>query len=586
MLTVERSREDLLREAADHQSRGDLAGAGQRWQSVLARFPDDPTANRALGRLAIRAGQVEAARRHLETAAMGLPGDAAALVDWAQATFLSGDAGEAEALLRVALRLAPDLVPAQRGLLSLLQTSGRLVEAAEAAQRLGELVPEDEELRAVLIRLQLERGDDPPAGCPQPPAGVMHRMGRHLERLGRLTEAVDCCVSALRREPDRADTLVALALLHQRRGDPAAAVACHRRLLAADPAHAPSWSNLGNALEELGRFDEALDAYGEAVRLEPAKALVRMNRAMLLLKLGRWREGWEEYEWRWRVDGAKPPPGLAPSWDGSPVGRRRLLLVAEQGMGDTIQMLRYLPPVAATADRSAGGEVCLMVPPSLQRLLARFPGVTTLDPAQPLPPFDAEAPLLSLPRLLGTEPGSVPAMPAPEAFAAAPGSGAAAWVRNGAGLRVGLAWAGNPGHVNDRRRSAPLSLLEPILSVPGCGLYSLQKGGRAADADRFADRLTRLDHHLGDMADTAAVIRALDMVISVDTGVAHLAAALGKPTWLLLPFAGEWRWLAEGEATPWYPSMRLFRQARRNDWPELAARVAGALARHAGAGTS
>ncbi len=321
----------------------------------------------------------------------------------------------------------------------------------------------------------------------------------------------------------------------------------------------------GMALHEAGRPEDALAAFTAAVALVPDDARARSYRGFMLLLLGRWDESWRDYAWRVRLGGRLLP---GPLWDGSPLAGRTILLEAEQGLGDTLMMLRYVPLVAA-----AGGQVALAVPATFHRLLRGFPGIARIYGPGDYLEYEVHLPLFDLPRLFGTTPWTVPPPVSP--LAPAPETEAARRIAAAPERKFGLVWAGNPAHPNDQRRSAPLAALRPIVDAAGWRCFSLQQGAareQASGDDRIVDLGT-----FADLAETAAAIAALDLVITVDTGVAHLAGTMGKRCFLMLPFAGDWRWLTDRRDTPWYPSVTLFRQERPGDWHGLAHRLASAL---------
>jgi hypothetical protein len=297
---------------------------------------------------------------------------------------------------------------------------------------------------------------------------------------------------------------------------------------------------------------------------------------------GDFEHGWPEYEWRWKTRdfSSGRRPFTQPQWDGGSLNGRTILLHAEQGLGDTLQFIRYAPLVA-----EAAGNIVVECPAPLKRLLRHsLRQVPVLSKGEPLPPFDIHCPMLSLPLACRTTLANIPRQ---VPYLNADSELAAHWqgklVSQRELLKVGLAWAGNKAHKNDRHRSIELSTLAPLGEVPHVSFISLQKGEPAKQATRAPAGITLFDwsNELGDFADTATLIANLDLIISVDTAVAHLAGAMGKPVWTLLPFVPDWRWLLEREDSPWYPTMRLFRQSAPGDWSGVITRVVGALLRFA-----
>jgi len=365
----------------------------------------------------------------------------------------------------------------------------------------------------------------------------------------------------------------------------AGATASFRHAVARDPAAAASWSNLGMMLKMQHRFDEALAAHDTAVSLAPNNARLRVNRAVTQLTAGDWTSAWQDYEGRFDVAGsmaidrARMLPALRP---GDGLAGTTVLALHEEGFGDTLQFSRYLPLLA-----ERGARVIACVPPALARLIQRLPGVAAVtSDAQALPPHDFVCPMFSLPRVFGTTVRSIPpAVPArPDQLEVLQ------WDRQlpDHGLRVGLVWAGQarpsaPGfRVLDRRRSAGLAALAPLASVPGVCWISLQAGPPARQATSTAMpigmALSDPMPAVRDFADTAAIVQNLDVVVSVDTAVVHLAGMLGKPVFLLDRFDGCWRWLTGRRDSPWYPDLTIFRQPAPNDWATPVAQAAEALA--------
>ena len=340
-----------------------------------------------------------------------------------------------------------------------------------------------------------------------------------------------------------------------------------QRAVTADPAYYQAWNNLGNLVRDAGRPEAALAHYDKAIELAPDDPEPHINRATALLVAGRFDEGWPEYRWRLRRPGADRA-FARPQWDGAPLDGRRILVHAEQGLGDTIQFARFLPMVAAR-----GGRILFECQAALKPLLeSQVAADRVIARGERLPDFAEHFPLVDLPGLFGTGLDSIPAA---RAYLEAP---AAVLPRDAGGRRIGLVWAGNPRHWNDANRSCRLADLAPLLEVDGAAFLSLQKGVGAAELAAYRGRVTDLGSGLRDLAEAAAQVAALDLVITVDTVIAHLAGALGKPVWVMLPHAPDWRWLLDREDSPWYPTARLFRQPEPGDWASVVARIGTELA--------
>jgi tetratricopeptide (TPR) repeat protein len=431
-------------------------------------------------------------------------------------------------------------------LCEMCRVAGRLDEALEAGHRALAIEP----------------------GLPQ----ALNSLGIvHFDR-GEYADAADCYRRALAQAPDlaQAHSNLANALRRLRRLDEA--VASYRRAIQIDPDFADAWSNLGSALNVLGRREEALDAYRMCVAKDPLNGNGQTGLAMQMLLRGDFAQGWCAYEWRWRSSDLAGTAPRGPLWQGDELAGRRLVVHAEQGLGDTIQLARYAQLLAR-----AGANLTLVAPRPLVRLLsASLGGVKVVGDDEPAPDGRLHCPLFTLPLAMATGETTVPA---PVGYLRAPRAEAAKWAaRLGAGgsLRVGIAWAGNPKHDNDDNRSIAPAELAPLLAVDGVRWVSLQvgpAGPRGAAPPGCIDAAA----HIDDFLDTAAAITALDLVISIDSAVAHLAGAVGVPTWVLLPVGCDWRWRLEGEASAWYPTMRLFRQRTYGDWAPVAAQAAQAL---------
>lgn len=396
-------------------------------------------------------------------------------------------------------------------------------------------------------------------------------MGHVLSDLGRPQEAASAYSEALRLKPDLRDghNDMALALREANRLEEAAeAMSVALRQAPGDPLLA---GNLAGILKDLGRLDAAEALYREILRRQPEDAAAHFNLGVSLLTAGRFADGWREWEWRFRAEPATQRAFAQPRWQGEPLNGRTLLIYAEQGMGDMLQFCRIVPMAAR------GGRVVLEMHAPLVRLLAQLPGAEgVVALGGTLPAFDVQCPMMSLPHVLGMAneqdiPAEIPYLRADPVLAER-------WRgRTGAlgGLRVGLVWAGNPERLRmDRRRSISLDRLGPLFDVPGVTFVSLQKGAGGTPGVPMVD----WTGELGDFADTAALVETLDLVIGVDTAVVHLAGAMGKPVWLLNRFDTCWRWLRDRDDSPWYPTLRQFRQASPGDWEGVVGRVRDALA--------
>ena len=402
--------------------------------------------------------------------------------------------------------------------------------------------------------------------------------GNILRDMGRFDEALAAYDQAIALDPSCADA-------HGNRGAalhelerPGEALPSIEKALLLRPDHAPSYNNQGLVLGALWRFEEALASYDCAMRLDPGYADAAWNKALLALLLGRFAEGWALYERRKRMNGyLAPTTGDRPSWTGAEdVSGKTVFLHWEQGIGDTLQFCRFAPRV-----RERGARVVMSVQASLLRLLRQFePGIELIGPAQAPAQFDYHCSLMSLPLALNV---TLDTLASPDSYLAVDPALEAVWrarLPRGERPRIGLAWSGNRAHRDDSRRSAPLGELRPLLSAD-VEWICLQTEFRDGDATvmREFSVFAPDKEALTDFADTAAIISQLDLVISVDTSVAHLAGGLGRPVWILLPHMPDFRWLLERDDSPWYPSARLLRQPRPGDWPSVIARARSELDR-------
>jgi len=490
---------------------------------------------------------------------LGAPDDTRAALVLALALAAQGMAAKTAPLLQWLARSRPDCVHPCRDLQALLPDQPALVEAQIAACRA--LDPTDMRLALAYADFLQER-DRP---------GVAAVVLTEMLLSGQLQQA----------EYATAQNLLGIALCDL--GEPASAIAAFRSAVRRAPQAAAAWANLGLALRNEGRFVEALAAYDKALALRPGDSRIRVNRAVALLAAGRMAEAWHDFECRQHLSGAPlmAPERLLPALDPGPdLTGRTVLVIHEEGFGDTLQFARYLPLLAAR-----GARVLAWVPTELARLLSAAPGIASLVPPDAPPPaHDWHCPFSSLPRAFNT---TVTAIPAAIPYLKADPALVSAWASRlpHDGLRVGLVWAGQarpwlPGfNALDRRRSTTLATLAPLGGIPGVRLVTLQKGPAADQARTAPPGLVLADPmtDVADFADTAAIIANLDLVISVDTAVVHLAGALGRPVFLLDRYDSCWRWLYGRADSPWYPTLRIFRQTRPGQWAPVIAAVADAV---------
>jgi Flp pilus assembly protein TadD len=381
-------------------------------------------------------------------------------------------------------------------------------------------------------------------------------------------------IGAIPKEPEFRNNLGLAYAAADREAD---ALAQYHTALELRPDYAVAWNNLGLTLQAINDIAGATAAFRRAIVCKPDFAQAHWNLALVLLLNGSFEEGWAEYDWRLALPelGKGRHPYAGPAWDGRPMHGKTLLLYAEQGLGDALQFARYATPIA-----ESGTRVVIHCPEPLHALLASVRGVDLVVAGDaPLPSYDAHVALLSVPRARRTTPATIPAAvpyvrAADERRAEARANLAARSER----LKIGIAWAGSKAHTNDRNRSAQLALLAPVFGVADIAWFSLQQGEAAAQigATPEAEHLVSLASG-ATLDDTAALIAELDLVISVDTVIVHLAGALARPCWALLPFAPDWRWMLARDDSPWYPTMRLFRQPRPRDWASVVTRVVAEL---------
>lgn len=583
---------DLFAAAVAHPDAGRTADALAGYRAVLEQDPRHGEALQRLGILHLQAGDYAAALPVLERAAQAEPDRAVHHSNLASALRRLGRLPEALNACVQALRLSPDFTDAHVNLVNILDQMQRYGDAVTAQKQLITLRPFQGELRLQLARLLIldNRAEEAVEALydllAMQPLSVhaYTNLGVALRRLGRLDDATTAYRTALGFAPDDTGLLSNLGIVLQDQFLYPEAMDCFQRALVRQPDSATTHLNLSVAYREEMRIAESVESARAAVRYDPTLAAAHTALAVSLLMQGKYEEGLAEYEWRSRMADFPSPQRdfTSPVWDGSGGPGRTLLVHDEQGVGDALQFVRYLPVL-----KERGFTVILECNGQLVRLLGRMPGVDqVIGRFQPPPPHDAHVSLLSLPHLMGARIDNVPAnVPylATEPELQAQWAGRLSGV---AGLKVGLVWAGNPEFKADHLRSPGLRSFRPLLDLPGISFFGLQKGPGRKDLDMIGPlpaRFTDLGPEITDFADTAAIMANLDLIITSCTGPAHVAGGLGRPTWTVLPFSPDWRWLAVGEDTFWYPTMRLFRQDARGDWAPVISRVADALAAKASA---
>jgi tetratricopeptide (TPR) repeat protein len=545
------SAEALHRSGLDALTNGDYPMAVDQLTRAVDTRPEDPGWLNHLGVALSAAGRHAEAAAALRRALAAAPGNPAILGNLGLALRGCGFHAKAVDCFMEAIHLTPQDADPHFNLGSLFADMGRLSAA-------------EHHLRQAL-RLRPDFGK------------AFNNLGNVLRAAGRVGEAVENFRHAVRNMPDSVGAMNNLGNALRAAGQFADAESMYRRALAVQPDSADTWCNLGNVQRDARRYEEALASYARAVELNPGFAEVRFNRAWIHLLKGLFESGWEEYEWRLQRRAWKA--GCAgrlclPAWDGSPFKGRCLLVYDEQGLGDTIQFARYIPMAKAL-----GGTLVFETRDCLLPLFGSLRGADRLVARQsryrPAVEADVYAPLLSLPRLFQTRPDTIP-WDGP--YLQAEPAAVRRWRHRfkNASYRIGVAWSGSN---VDPLRACPSTLFEAIARFPGVTLYGLQKEGLPSDPGPDPIGIVHLGPSLADFGETAAAVSHLDLVVSVDTAVAHLAGAMGKPTWVLLPFTADWRWLEDRPDSPWYPSMRLFRQRTWGDWSEVMRNVADALDR-------
>jgi len=564
---------------------GNLEASSVLLSRCLALQPDFAPAVQTLGSVLLSQRKHEQAAAVLEQARSLSPASAAIHFDLGVAYLALNRVESAAECYRTAIILQPDFADAHNNLGTLLVKQGRLDDAVGAfeqalrasarharawfnlgtARQLQDRFPAA--LEAYRQALTLDPGNH----------SAENNFGLLLRAEGRFAEALAAFRRADALKPNDPTILVNLAAALQDVNKAEESLVVLAAVLARVPDDYRALTNLGNAYVALNQPAAGIAAYEQALAIAPVAGEVRYNIALAHLVMGDFERGWAGYDARLESEHHRKLYAFdQPRWyAGQPLSGRTLVVYAEQGLGDTIQFVRYVPLLAAQ-----GARVVVRVQSPLQPLLAAQPTPATFITAgDPLPDYDLQCPLLSLPREFATRLDSIPTQ---ASYLRAPQAKVAAW-RNvfalAGGLKVGLVWSGNPKHQYDHNRSIPFALLAALAADVPAHFFALQKEQRETDREELAaaPRITDLSGKMADFADTAAIVTALDLVITVDTSVAHLAGALGARTWVLLGYAPDWRWLLQRADSPWYPSIRLFRQSAPGDWASVLRELRTAL---------
>jgi len=578
--------QQAFQQAVAFHQQGRLDEAERLYRAVLHADAGHFGSLHNLGSLSTQRGQPAEAVPLLRSALARQPNSTMAHISLGNALQGLGRFEEAMACFERALAIDPNLPEAYHNCGNALLSLKRHAEAIARYQRAIAMRPDYAEAHYHMgYALQaLDRQQDALAwyekaiALKPDYAEAYNNLANALRAVGRETEAISRYEQAVRARPDYADAHINLAstLLSLNRSEETIA-RCHA-LIAIRPDFPEAHHVLGRALQGMNRHREAIVAYQRATALNPQHVEAHWHEGQARLAIGDFSEGWRQWEYRLLLPSSKRREYPQPQWQGdTDLAGKRVFLYAEpgEGFGDTIQFARYAPLVARR-----GATVALEVQAPLAPLLGGMEGVSRLcAPGEAPPAFDYHCPLMSLPFAFRT---TLPTIPAEVPYVAPPPEKIERWRRRlegGDAPRIGVAWSGRPRQGEFRNRPIPLRLLTSILETPGLRFVSLQKELREGDADLLQSfpGVTNLGAELEDFSDTAAVISLLDLVISVDTSVAHLAGALGKPVWILLQFAADWRWLLDRHDSPWYPSARLFRQPAVGDWESVIPRVREAL---------
>jgi tetratricopeptide (TPR) repeat protein len=564
--------------------REEFAAAQRSCEDALAVHPNFARAHHGVGNILCRQGDFAAAANSYRRAIALGPRQAEFHFGLGYALHRLGDSRGARAAFATALKLRPDFVEAHLNLGNLDYDRGLFPAAAAHYQSALRIRPNYAKACVNLGNAlsRLNRIDEAIACYRRTllltpnSAAAHHGLGNALAEKKDWTQAGEYLTRALELNPTSSEIHNSLGNLHYSQKKIREAAEHYRYAVEIDSTYARAHVNLGNALLALGDHTQARRQYERGLTLDASSSGALYNLALAQLRNGEFSQGWRNYESRWSFEELhlRRRNFRAPLWRGEPLNGKTILLHAEQGLGDTLQFARYVPLVAAR-----NGRVILEAQPPLIRLLKQLPGVADVIPhGAGLPAFDYQCPLMSLPLAFGTTLATIPAADGYlNAEAAETLNRAANSHREN--LHIGIAWSGNPRHKADATRSMPLEALLPLAKIPGLTLVSLQKGAGIEQLAPLRDRLPIEDAASAhaDMFETAALVDTLDLVLAVDTSIAHLAGAIGKPVWIMLSWVADWRWMEQRTDSPWYKSARLFRQSSAGDWASVVGQIVAEL---------
>ncbi|HEV3383703.1 MAG TPA: tetratricopeptide repeat protein [Gemmata sp.] len=544
----------LLTIAVNYHQAGQLREAEKLYREILASEPGNADALHLLGVIAYQVGKHEPAIEHIKNAIRLRGMDAEMCSNLGAAYQALNQLKEAECCYQNALQERPDHISARYNIGNLYLKQRKLDEAIDCYRRVLQLQPDN--------------------------IGAINNLGQALKGQEDFSGAANCYEKILQLQPGNAEVHINLGTVRDAQKRHNEAIACYRHAIQLRPDLSTGHYNLGNSLKDQGHLSEAIASYHRSLQLAPDHADSHFALGMSSLTVGEWVEGWREYEWRWKTHFFKVPDFAQDrGWDGSDLHGRTIVIHAEQGMGDTIQFVRYLPLV-----RERGGRIVFQCQDRLTSLLNGVIAADEIVPReQPLPPSDCAVALMSLPGIFNTTPENIPAQipylhADPERRARWRN-----WLDQYPGRKVGICWRGNPKHPDDARRSVKLTAFAQLAKIDGIQLVSLQTSDGLEELAEHAESLNILDAAIvadekgESFLELAALYSELDLIVTVDTVTCHLAGALGVPAWVALAFMADWRWLQKREDTPWYPSLRLFRQQRPGEWDPVFSSMSEAL---------